>query len=238
MQAIILAGGLGTRLGSITKNIPKAMVNIKEKPFLEYLIVWLKKFEIKNIILCIGYKGNIVRNYFMDGGWLGVTIDYAVESVSNLLGTAGAIKHAEKLIKCNNFIVMNGDSFVDVNLSQMIDFHLQKGAIATIAVVNVCNASRYGAIELDNNANILNFVEKGKKGANLINSGVYVLNRKLLKYIPANKNISLEKDIFPKLVGNSLYGFLTEGYFIDIGTLKDLSTLLKHPETFVNLTIG
>jgi len=234
MQILVLAGGLGTRLKRIAKSIPKVMLNIEEKPFLEYLILQLKKYNLNNIILCTGYLKEKIEGYFGSGNNLGVNIFYSEESKP--LGTGGAIKFAENLIEEDDFIVMNGDSLFDINLYELIDYHLKKKALATMALTKVKNKSRYGSVELSKDNKIKSFVEKLESSHfNLINGGIYILNRKIFEFIPEEKKISLENDIFPKLIGKGFYGFHFDNYFIDIGIPEDYRKLQENPENLFEL---
>jgi NDP-sugar pyrophosphorylase family protein len=195
MQALILAGGLGTRLRGIVKNIPKVMVNIKGRPFLECLVLQLKNYSLNDIILCTGYLKGKIENYFGNGNNLGVNIIYSEETEP--LGTGGAIKFAENLILEGDFIVMNGDSLFDIDLCKLIDCHLNKKAIATMALAKVKNTLRYGSVEMSKDNKIKSFIEKVEYShLNLINGGIYILNRKIFKFIPEGEKISLEKDFF------------------------------------------
>ena len=206
MKTIILAGGLGTRLKEITENKPKVMVIIDNRPFLEYLILWLKRYQLTDVILCVGYLSEQIENYFENGNQWGVTISYSQEK--NPLGTAGAIKLAEDFIKDDSFLVMNGDSFLDINLIELIKFHHQKKAISTIALTEVKNSRQYGRVEIDENSVITGFVEKGEDTKSyIVNGGIYVFNKKIFDYIAKGKKVSLEKEIFPKLTGTSKGGY-------------------------------
>ena len=235
MQVLILVGGLGTRLREIIKNIPKAMANIKGKPFLEYLILQLKNYNLNDIILCTGYLKEKIESYFENGNRLGVNIVYSEEPKP--LGTGGAIKLAESLVKSDDFIVMNGDSFFDIDLYKLINYHLNKKALATIALAEVKDIRRFGIVKIDKNGKIESFFEKAKKqNSNLINGGIYLLNKEIFKYIPKDKSISLEKEVFPKLINsNRFYGVSFKNYFIDIGIPKAYEILQKNPECLLKL---
>ena len=158
MQVLILVGGLGTRLREIIKNIPKVMANIKGKPFLEYLIVQLKNYNLNDIILCTGHLKEKIENYFGNGNHLGVNIVYSEELKP--LGTGGAIKLAESLVKSDDFIVMNGDSFFDIDLYKLINYHLDKKALATMALAKVKDIRRFGVVKIDKDSKIKSFFEK------------------------------------------------------------------------------
>jgi NDP-sugar pyrophosphorylase family protein len=235
MQALILAGGLGTRLRKITKDTPKVMVNIKERPFLEYLILQLKNYNLNDIILCTGYLKEKIESYFGNGNHLGVNIVYSEEPKP--LGTGGAIKLAESLVKSDDFIVMNGDSFFDIDLDKLISYHFNKRALATIALVEVKDIRRFGIVKIDKDGKIESFFEKAKKqDSNLINGGTYLLNKEIFKFIPKDKSISLEKEIFPKLINsNRFYGVSFKNYFIDIGIPKAYKILQENPECLLKL---
>ena len=220
MQSLILAGGLGTRLRKTVGNKSKPMALINGRPFLEYLLWQLKKYRLREIVLCIGYLGNQIKEYFGDGRKWGVSIRYSQERIP--LGTGGAIKLAEHLVKGDTLLVMNGDSFLDIALDQLIEYHYQKKALATLALVEVKNIGAYGVVEIDKKRRIINFVEKsGGSSSRLINGGVYIFNRRLMDLIPEGKRVSIEEEIFPKLVGNAFFGMPKKVYFIDIGISEE-----------------
>lgn len=228
--AIILAGGLGMRLRAAFSDGPKCLAPIGNRPFLEYLLVWLRSAGVRELILCVGYKRSQIRNWLGDGRKWGFHVQYSLEEKP--LGTAGALKHAARLVTSDVCFVLNGDSFLGVDLREMCRFHRAHGALATIAIARVRNAARYGTVQLDRKGGIVAFCEKtpgpGKDpaprgGVQLINGGVYLLKKQLLDAISSAKPISLEKEVFPKLVGGHLYGFITRGYFIDIGVLADFA---------------
>jgi len=230
MQALILAGGLGTRLREIAKDIPKVMVDIKGKPFLEYLILQLKKYSLNDIILCTGYLKEKIENYFGNGNHLGVNIVYSEEPKP--LGTGGAIKFVEDFILEDNFLVMNGDSFFDIDLDKLIYYHFNKRALVTMALAETKETKRFGSVRINKNGMIKYFVEKDQKAnSNLINGGIYVLSREIFKYIPKDKSVSLEKEVFPKSINsNRFYGVSFKNYFIDVGIPKAYKKLQENPE--------
>ena len=214
MKALILVGGEGTRLRPLTNTMPKPMVPIEGKPFLQYLIEWLKKEGITDIVLLIGYKGEQIKAYFGDGAKLGVRIEYNIEET--LLGTGGAIKNAERYID-GPCLALNGDSYFPIDLKRLIASHKEKNAEATIALARVKDTSRYGLVVADKDHRIQQFLEKGNpiKGIDTINAGIYVLEASVIKSIPQGR-VSIEKDVFPRL--KRLYGLSFDAYFIDIGT--------------------
>ncbi len=234
MQAVILAGGLGTRLRSIVSDKPKPMVEIKGKPFLEYQIEFLRHHQICDFVLCVGYLHNVIQEYFRDGAPWGVRIKYAVEE--ELLGTAGAVKNAEKHLQ-ERFVLLNGDSFFDFDLSAMLKFHSSRrsedrSSAGCIALTEVDDLRSYGAITIDGSGRILNFEEKssGSTAAKHINAGVYVLEKEVMNLIPPMQKVSLEQETFPALLqnGKALSGFATRGFFVDIGTPTGLHTFKQH----------
>ena len=231
MKALILAGGLGTRLRGVIGDRSKPMAWVAGRPFLEYLILQLKGQRLTDTVLCIGYLGEQIERYFGGKGRWGVHISYSHEPEP--LGTGGAIKLAENLIKEENFLVMNGDSFLNVNLNGLMDYHLEREALATMATVEIEDSARYGAVEINEKGETESFVEKGQGSeSKLINGGVYVLNRKIFDYIPAGK-VSLEKEIFPTLIGKGFYGMPVKGFFIDIGVPEDYKFLQENPQALL-----
>jgi len=214
MKALILAGGFGTRLGDITREIPKPMVSIVGKPFLEHQINFLKENGVTEVILAVHYMADKIKSYFGNGMRWGITITYSEEEFP--LGTAGAIKNAEKYIG-ETFIVLNGDSYSHIDLKKLIDFHKEGGSLGTIGITKVKDTSQSGKVSISNNK-IIEFNEKSSIGEGLINSGIYIFEPKIFDYIEQNKNVSLEKDILPKLIKEELLcGYLYEDYFMDIG---------------------
>jgi len=225
MQTLILAGGLGTRLQKAVRHYPKPMALINDRPFLEYLILHLKKYNLTEIVLCIGYLGEKIKEYFQDGAKWGVKIEYSQEAKP--LGTGGPIKLADNFIKNNNFLVLNGDSYLNIDLNELIEFHKLQKALATLALVEINKPDRYGLVEVDKDYHITSFREKGAAAkSNLINGGVYIFHKSIFNFIPEGK-ISLEKDIFPKLIGKRFYGKPYRTYFIDIGVSEDYNRIQK-----------
>lgn len=229
MQALILAGGAGTRLRSVLGDaLNKPMAPIGEKPFLEYLIMRLQQQQIHEIILCVGYKAELIQRYFGRGDRWGVQLTYSRETEP--LGTGGAVKLAEEWVHADEFVVLNGDSFFDVDLGELSSFHHEVGAVASLALAHVENAQRYGAVRLDSAQRIVGFAEKDNGvGAGLINGGIYLLTRQALDTIPTGRACSLEREVFPALLTRGLYGRPFPGFFIDIGVPADYLRLQKDP---------
>jgi NDP-sugar pyrophosphorylase family protein len=229
MQALILAGGAGTRLRSVLgENLNKPMAPVAQKPFLEYLVMSLHKQGIDDIILCVGYKAALIESYFGCGDRWGVHLTYSRET--ELLGTGGALKLAEDLLHGDEFIMLNGDSFFGVDLSDLARFHREVGADATLALAYVSNAQRFGAVRLDDERRIIGFTEKDNEvHPGLINGGIYVLARDVLRLIPPGRFCSLEREVFPLLMARKLYGRPYQGFFIDIGVPADYERLQADP---------
>lgn len=248
IQALILAGGLGTRLQTIVDDRPKPMAKIDHKngatkPFLEIQLDFLRSYEVRRFIFCVGYLHQQIQDYFGDGSRWGVQIDYSVEE--SLLGTGGAIKQAEKYI-AGPFLALNGDSFFDLNLNDLLAFHAaQKAAtppgryLGTIALAQVDDASDYGTVQLDQTGRITNFAEKVSAATDRplqpgspqwINAGIYVLEPDLLKTIPPSQKTSIEREIFPSSLNHGYWlgGYRTEGFFVDIGTPAGYGKFLSY----------
>jgi len=226
-QALILAGGKGTRLKPITHEIPKPLVPLHGKPILEYSLDLFKKFGIKDIMISIGFKGEKIKEYFGDGKRFGVNITYLKENEP--LGTAGPLRLAKNLIK-GPFIVCNADELKDINLMDMFMFHKDNNATATIALTSVDDTSKYGVAKITGNR-ILDFVEKPSKDkapSNFINSGLYIFDPKVLDYVPEEGFAMLEKDVFPKLAKEGmLFGYPFAGYWKPIGTLQEYEEAIQ-----------
>lgn len=229
--AVILAGGLGTRLREAYATGPKSMAPVAGRPFLGHLLTWLRSQGVTRVILCVGYKRTHIQKYVGKGRKWRMQVTYSIEK--ELLGTGGALKKAERLVPGASFFVINGDTFLGLNLKEMIQFHLGRRALATLAVVNVPDDQRYGSLRLDDDGRIAAFLERGEKdasrksdkGMKSINGGVYIFEKKLLSYIGARGQVSLEKNVLPRLVASKkkrVYGFLTSAYFVDIGVPDDL----------------
>lgn len=223
-DVLILAGGLGTRLkGLIPENYPKAMTLIAGKPFLDILISKIGSQGVKRVILASGFGADPLIEYAAHLSKK-LEIEIVISHETKPLGTAGALKNASSFIKTDPFIVMNGDTFSDVKLDKLIEGHLTKNAEASICLTEISNPDRFGVVQIDaGTSEVTNFLEKSCGAANaLISTGVYVFNKSLLDKIPFDTFFSLEREIFPALVGKHLYGFDFCSNFIDIGTPESL----------------
>lgn len=228
-KAVILAGGKGTRLAPITHEIPKPLVLVQGKPVLEHNIDLMRMHDIKDILLCIGYKGDKIREYFGDGRRMGVNITYVEEKQP--LGTAGPLRLAEHLLS-GSFVLCNGDELKDINLYEMFKFHKENKASGTIALTTVEDPSRYGVARLEGKK-ILAFIEKpSSPPSNLINSGLYILEPEVVKLVKPG-SCSIEKDIFPLLAEQGkLYGYPFSGQWFDTGTLERYENAIKNWKGF------
>jgi len=220
IQVLILAGGFGTRLKSVVQDLPKPMATIANKPFLEYLISFLKAQNFKNITLLTGYKSELIQNYFQDGKNFGINMTYSHEDQP--LGTGGALAQAMRSFPKSHYLVLNGDSFFSMKLCQLL---INQDAMISIALRKVDDISRYGGVELDQNNKIISFYEKNQNGGpGLINAGIYLFKKEVLNYFPKQNNFSIEQDIFAKLAHqNLIFGVKSEGHFIDIGLPESFS---------------
>jgi NDP-sugar pyrophosphorylase family protein len=220
IKVFILAAGLGTRLGDLTRDKPKPMMDINGKPFLEYMLNNCHEQGFNNIVLCVGYKHEVITQYFGNGEKFGLNINYSIGKKP--LGTAGEIKHAQKFID-NTFIVMNGDTFSDMSLKKIIEYHKEKKSNITIACTKSNNEGRSGGINITQYKLITSFDEKIEKS--YINSGIYVLepNIKELLNTITSEEISFEKDIFPKKISEKkIFAYVTDKPFTDIGIIESL----------------
>ncbi|QGP92677.1 D-glycero-alpha-D-manno-heptose 1-phosphate guanylyltransferase [Neomoorella glycerini] len=216
MQAVILAGGFGTRLRPVVPDLPKALAKIGSRPFLKYQLAWLASYGTREVILCLGYRSQAVLSYLSEVNTEGIQVISSIEQEP--LGTAGALKHAEHLL-AERFLVVNGDTFVDVNLTALVEYHYRKVSFLTMVLANVEDATAYGQVKINNEGRVVSFQEK-VPGRGQVNAGVYFMEKSVLRYIPPDQPYSMERELLPKLLtrGELVYGFVHEGYFIDIGT--------------------
>ncbi|MCS7125955.1 MAG: nucleotidyltransferase family protein [Aigarchaeota archaeon] len=227
LKCLILCGGRGTGLTPLTLSIPKSMMPVGYKPIIEHIITYMKTQGIYNFILAIGYLGEHLIKYFGDGRSLNITIDYSVEKIP--LGTAGAVKNAEKKLN-NTFLTVNGDIiFKELDVSHLIRYHREKNGIATIVLTRVEDARRFGLVSVDDEGRVLAFREKPRQQVpGLVNAGIYVFEPSIFDYIPSDRPSSLEEDVFPELADqNKLYAYLHNGYWIDVGDKLDYEKVCR-----------
>lgn len=220
IPAILLVGGKGTRLQTVVSSKPKPLAQVGDTPFLELLVVQLRSQGIQRMIMSTGHLADQIEAAFGDGKRWNSDIRYSRESQP--LGTAGAVKFAESYLDgSSDFIVVNGDSFMELDFAEFLRFHRRHGGILSMAVRRVPDAARYGTVHVDGSKRIVGFSEKtGDTSPGMINAGVYLFRRSVLKLIPEGPS-SLEKDLFPKLLTQGMYAFEQDGIFIDIGTPED-----------------
>jgi mannose-1-phosphate guanylyltransferase len=218
MQAVILVGGEGTRLRPLTSTVPKPVVPLVDRPFIAFMLDWLCTHGIDDVIMSCGFLATSVRNVLGDGSAHGVRLRFVEEPDPR--GTAGALKFASSMLD-ERFLMLNGDVLTDLDLTEQIAQHEQSGAKATLALVPVADPSAYGLVHLNDDRSVRDFVEKPSPDAidtNLISAGAYVLEREILELVPADRNVSIEREVWPRLIGDGLFGFPAESYWLDIGT--------------------
>jgi mannose-1-phosphate guanylyltransferase len=220
MQALILAGGEGTRLQPLTSRVPKPVVKLVDQPFIGYMFDWLRGHGVDDVIMSCGFLADGVKSVLGDGSSFGIGLTYVEEP--HPLGTGGALKYAESLLQ-KRFFMLNGDVLTDIDLTKQLEQHERTGARATLALIGVDDPSAYGLVSTRADCSVTEFLEKpGADQAldtNLVNAGAYILEREILvDMAPSGTNISIERDVFPKLVDHGLYGYEANGYWLDIGT--------------------
>jgi NDP-sugar pyrophosphorylase family protein len=228
VHAFVLCGGQGTRLRPVLADQPKSMALISGTPFLQLLLDRLKSQGVYDVILGTGYMAEKIETYFGRGNKSALNIRFSREEKP--LGTGGALKLAEPLIN-DPVLVLNGDSYVEWSLALMQELLTAKNADVVILVQAVGDVARYGSVALDLEGRVTQFIEKGTAaGPGLINAGVYLLRKQIVRDLPADTAISLEKEVFPCLLNRKVYGLISTGLFIDIGIPEDLKraqTLLE-----------
>lgn len=222
VTAILLVGGMGTRLQSVVPSTPKPLARVGNLPFLELIVLQLASQGIRRLVMSTGHLADQIERYFGDGGKWDVTISYSRDSTP--LGTAGAVKFAACFIEnASEFVVMNGDSFLELSLCEMVGFHRKNKGLATMAVRGVANSARFGTVHIDALQRIVGFNEKtGAEVPGVINGGVYVFDQRITGLIPDPPS-SLERDVFPHVLDLGVYAFEQHGLFIDIGTPEDFT---------------
>ncbi|MCL2799793.1 MAG: NDP-sugar synthase [Endomicrobia bacterium] len=222
MKAFVLAAGAGTRLRPLTHDIPKPMIPIVGKPALHHTFGNLRKYGFKDVCVNLYHCPDVIVNYFKNNN-ADINIKYSIED--KLLGTAGAIKKQEKFFN-DTFIVMSGDGLTDINLKKALEFHKKKKSIATIVLKEIDARFEYGITLTDKNGKVKSFVEKPKWKdvfADTVNTGIYIFEPEIFKYIPQDKFFDFSMDLFPLLLKNkkSIYGYVMEEYWTDIGNILE-----------------
>ncbi len=219
-EAIILAGGFGTRLQGVVKDVPKPMAPVNGKPFLTYILDYLTDYGYTKVVLSVGYLHEKIEEYF-GNKYKNLTIDYAVETEP--LGTGGGIAYAMSKCTSDNVLVINGDTMFKVNLIEFDQFFAEKRCLLSIVLREVEDVSRYGSVTIGDNNRIIMFSEKNASaGHGFINGGVYMIDRKLFEKHPKIGKFSFEKDLMEKLyTQEQFFAMPSDGYFIDIGIPED-----------------
>lgn len=221
MKAIIIAGGSGTRLRPLTYNTPKPMVPLFDKPFLQHQLELLRRHGITDVVINLHYLSDSISDHFGDGAALGMKIAYSFEEKP--MGTAGAVKLAEKHFDGEPMVIFNGDILTDIDVGELVAFHQTRGAKVTIAMIRVTDPTAYGLIFTDDDNKIARFLEKpswDEATVDTVNAGIYVIDPSVFRYVPQNEAYSFERGLFPLLLqlGEPVYGFPTDAYWLDIGS--------------------
>jgi NDP-sugar pyrophosphorylase family protein len=218
MEVLVLCGGQGTRLRSALPDLPKSLAPIGDRPFLEILLEYAKRQGMRRVVLCAGYRAEAIETFCR--AWHGAGgVSLLVSREPRPLGTAGAVRHAAPLLKGFSFVVMNGDSYCPAPLAEMMRSHERVRASVTIAVAAMEDAREYGQVLLGNQGEIVAFSEKPAEAtAGYVNAGVYVMSRAVVAEIPADQPFSLERELFPSLIGRGLTGYVVDQPVLDIGT--------------------
>lgn len=229
MQAIILAGGKGTRLRPLTQDLPKPMISVLNKPLMEYTIELLKKHNITNIGVTLMFLPQYIQNYFKNGEELGVNISYFKEETP--LGTAGSVKLAENQLD-DTFVVISGDALTNINIEKILKYHKNINADVTLVLSRQTEPLEYGVVLTDSSGKITSFSEKPtweNVVSDTVNTGIYIINKNVLAKIPQNKVFDFSKDLFPLLLKEkyNLYGYITEDYWCDLGTPESYLSAVK-----------
>jgi mannose-1-phosphate guanylyltransferase len=220
VQAIVLVGGEGTRLRPLTNDVPKPALTLVDRPFLAYMVEWLAAHGVTEVVLACGFLPDVLRETLGDGEHAGVRLTYITEP--DRRGTAGAIRFAADALGDDldeRFLALNGDVLTDLDLTALIGAHRERQARATIALYPVEDSAAYGLVGVDAAGAVTEFVEKtGEAVPGEINAGAYFLERSVLELIPPDREVSIEREVFPHLVGDGLGALRLDGYWMDIGT--------------------
>jgi mannose-1-phosphate guanylyltransferase len=220
MQAIVLVGGEGTRLRPLTAEVPKPALTLVDRPFLAYMVEWLGAHGVTEAVLACGFLPDVLREALGEGEHAGVRLTYVTEPERR--GTAGAIRFAADALGerlDDRFLALNGDVLTDLDLSLLVRNHRDRGARASLALYPVEDSAAYGLVTRDAEGNVLEFLEKtGKPVPGEVNAGAYLLERSVLDLIPPDREVSIEREVFPRLVGDGLCATRLDGYWMDIGT--------------------
>ncbi len=219
LRAVILAGGLGTRLRPVVSHVPKTMAPVGQRPFLSYLLDWLQDQGIRRVLLCTGYLGEQIEACY-GSGYGRISLSYCREEKP--MGTGGALALASGLIDSAHLLVLNGDSFCQVDLGHFLEWHLGKGACASLVTVRRPDAGRYGRVSFSRSGRVTAFEEKQQQNIpGWINGGIYLFRSRAIAELERKGPFSIEYDLLPSLLARGLFAFRSRGGFIDIGTPED-----------------
>ncbi|MDP2653501.1 MAG: nucleotidyltransferase family protein [Candidatus Omnitrophota bacterium] len=224
IDVLILCGGLGKRLRSVTGESPKAMAAIKEEPFLNILLKYLRDQGFRRVILCTGFKADVIEEYYRTQD-LGLEIVFSREEAP--LGTGGAVKNARRFVKSDPFLIVNGDCFCPLDYKVFVKFHRDEKALGSVVVAETENRGDFGSVLLDRSKRVAGFLEKTREDLSglaakfktgYVNAGVYCFDKVIFDRMPRKNVFSLEYDLFPGLIGWNFLGYIMEDRFLDIGT--------------------
>lgn len=221
MKAVVMAGGEGTRLRPMTSSMPKPLLPVANRPIMEHVLRLLKRHGLSETVVTVQFLASLVKNYFGDGEELGMELTYANEEKP--LGTAGSVKNAEEALKDDAFLVISGDALTDFDLTDLIRFHKEKGALVTVCLTRVPNPLEFGITIVDEEGKVERFLEKptwGQVFSDTVNTGIYVMEPEVFNYVDPDVPVDWSGDVFPQLMkeGRPIFGYVAEGYWEDVGT--------------------
>ena len=227
-DAIVLAGGRGTRLRSVVADRPKPLAEVAGRPFLYWLLRMLAGYGVRRVVLSAGHLADQIEDFATAAQRDFPVLELQVARERKPLGTGGALRFALDRVRGPGVLLLNGDSFCAADLGALLRFSDERRAAAALVLTRVDDTSRFGAVELGLHEEIVGFREKsGASGAGLINAGVYWIRTEIASEIPSKRMVSLERDLFPRWVGRALYGFESGGPFVDIGTPESYAASMK-----------
>src|SRR4051794_11554388 len=221
MKAGVMAGGGGTRLRPMTSSMPKPLLPVVNRPIMDHVLRLLRRHGLTEVVVTVQFLASLVRNYFGDGGDLGMSISYANEETP--LGTAGSVKNAEEGLRDGTFLVISGDAITDIDLTDLIRFHRETGAMVTVCLTRVSNPLDFGITVLGEGGRVERFLEKptwGQVFTDTVNTGIYVMEPEVFDFVAAGEEVDWSADVFPALLaaGAPVYGHVADGYWEDVGT--------------------
>jgi mannose-1-phosphate guanylyltransferase / phosphomannomutase len=225
MKAVVMAGGEGTRLRPMTANQPKPLLPVVNRPIMEHVLRLLRRHGFTDTVVTVQFLASLIRNYFGDGDELGMNLQYATEEKP--LGTAGSVKNAEAELRDSRFVVISGDALTDIDLTAMARFHEANNALVTVALKRVPNPLEFGIVNTADDGRIERFLEKptwGQVFSDTANTGIYIMEPEIFKYVAAGESVDWSQDVFPKLLdlGAPVFGYVADAYWEDVGTLESL----------------